>query len=439
MDGAEMIALCKKHTLYTWAATGAVQPVPVERAEGIYFYTPEGKRFIDFNSQLMSVNIGHGHPKVIRAIQEQVAKLAFVHPGTATEPRARLGKLLADITPGDINTFFFTLGGAESNMNAVKMARDFTGRTKILARYRSYHGGSGVAMTMTGDPRRLPNEPGEPGIVHVMDPWPYSYSFGANDEEITRNNLTYLEEVIQYEGPDRIAAMIIETVTGTNGILVPPRGYLKGLRALLDKYGILLITDEVMAGFGRTGKLFAFEHGDIVPDIVTMAKGLTSSYMPLGAVGVRDAIADHFRKNVLWGGLTYNSHALACAAGVAAIQVLLEEGLIDNAARLGSVMRAEMDRLTAKHPSVKGGRCIGLFGMLDIQGTPRGDLIAPYGGSHPAMAELGKFFADNGLFTFIRWSHVMCNPPLCIDEAQLLEAFDIVDRGLDITDQYVRD
>ncbi len=435
MDSREMIDLCKQHTLYTWAATDAVNPTPVERAEGIYFYTPDGKRYIDFNSQLMSVNIGHGNPKVIRAIQEQAAKLTFVYPGTATEPRARLGKLLAEIVPGDINTFFFTLGGAEANENAIKMARQYTGRTKILARYRSYHGGSGIGMQMTGDPRRLPSEPGAPGVIHVMDPWPYQFSFGDTEAEITRNNLTYLEEIIQYEGPDRIAAMVIETVTGTNGILAPPAGYLQGLRALLSKYGILMITDEVMAGFGRTGKMFAFEHAGIVPDIVTMAKGLTSSYAPLGAVGVNDAIADHFRKNVFWGGLTYNSHALSCATAIAAIEVLRDDGLVENAARLGGVMRAEMDRLQAKHPSVKGGRCIGLFGMMDIQKNSRGELIAPYNGGHPAMAELGKFFSDNGLFTFIRWSHFMCNPPLCIDETQLREAFAIIDRGLDITDR----
>lgn len=435
MNSDEMVALCKEHTLFTWAASGAVNPVPVERAEGVYFYTPDGKRFLDFNSQLMSVNIGHGNPKVIAAIKAQLDKLTFVHPGTATEPRARLAKLLADVTPGDINTFFFTTGGAEANNNAVRMARLYTGRDKVLARYRSYHGASGTGMHLTGDPRSWFSEPEEPGIVHVMDPWPYRYSFGDSDEEITKNNLIYLEEIITYEGPSRIAAMMIETVTGTNGILVPPKGYLKGLRALLDKYGILLITDEVMAGCGRTGRMFAFEHSDIVPDIVTMAKGLTSSYIPLGAVGVSDPIAAHFQDNVYWGGLTYNSHPLACAAGFAAVSVLHDDGLIENAARLGSVMRSEMDRLTRAHPSVKGGRCLGLFGMIDIQKNSSGELIAPYGGSHPAMAEVGRFLADNGLFTFLRWSHVMCNPPLCITEEQLLEGYAILDRAFEITDR----
>ena len=434
MDSQQMIEQCLAHTLYTWTATGTVDPLPVERAEGIYFWTPDGKRFIDFNSQLMCVNIGHGHPKVIEAVQRQVEQLAYVYPGTATGPRARVGKKLAEMTPGDINTFFFTLGGAEANENAIKAVRQYTGKQKILARYRSYHGATNACMQLTGDPRRLHNEPGTPGVVHVMDPWPYTFSWGESDEEITAKNLIYLEEVIQYEGPDHIAAMFIETVTGTNGILPPPKGYLQGLRRLLDKYGILLVCDEVMAGFGRTGKLFAFEHGDIVPDVVTMAKGLTSAYVPLGAMGLRDPIAEYFRENVFWGGLTYNSHALALATAEAVLDVLIDEGMVQNASKLGSVMRSEMDRLAAKHPSVKGGRCLGLFGMIDVQRNASGEPMAPYNGSHPAMTALGRFFRDNGLFTFIRWGSFMCNPPLCITEEQLREAFAIIDRGLQITD-----
>ena len=436
MDTQEMIDLCKAHSMYTWAAGDAVDPLPVARAEGVYFYTPEGKRFLDFNSQLMSVNIGHSHPKVLAAMKAQIdSQLLYCFPATATEARAKLSKKLAEIVPGNLNTFFFTLGGAESNENAIKAARGFTGRHKILARYRSYHGATNATMQLTGDPRRLANEPGMPGVVHVMDPRPYDYSFGDSDEEVVRNNLTYLEEVITYEGPQNIAAMFIETVTGTNGILPPPTGYLQGLRALLDKYGILLVCDEVMAGFGRTGNMFAFEHGEIVPDILTMAKGLTSAYAPLGCMAVSDAIADHFRENVFWGGLTYNSHALSLATAEAVLQVLIDEDLVGNAARMGVVMREEMDRLVAKHPSVREGRCIGLFGMMDVQRNSKGDLIAPYNGSHPAMVAFGKFLRDNGLFTFVRWSHFMCNPPLSINEAQLREAFAIIDRGLDITDE----
>lgn len=435
MDTAEMIALCKEHTMYTWTKGEAVNPLPVERAEGIYMYTPSGERVIDFNSQLMCVNIGHGHPKVREAMKAQVDQLTYVYPGTATAVRARLGKLLSEITPGHLNTFFFTLGGAEANENAIKAARLYTGRHKILARYRSYHGATNATMQLTGDPRRLANEPGMPGVVHVMDPRPYDYSFGDSDAEIVKNNLTYLEEVITYEGPDQIAAMFIETVTGTNGILPPPEGYLKGLRALLDKYGILLVCDEVMAGFGRTGKMFAFEHGDIVPDILTMAKGLTSAYAPLGCMAVSDDIAKHFKENVFWGGLTYSCHALSMATAEAVIQVMLEEDLVGNAVRMGAVMREEMDRLVEKHPSLREGRCIGLFGMMDVQKNSAGELIAPYNGTHPAMAAFGKFLRDNGLFTFVRWSHFMCNPPLCITEDELRGAFAIIDEGLNITDE----
>ncbi len=434
MTSDEMKALCLKHTMYTWSASGSVDPMPVERADGVYFYTPDGKRYLDFNSQLMSVNIGHNHPHVIAAMKAQLDKgLLYCFPATATQVRAELGQKLASLVPGDINTFFFCLGGAEANENAIKAVRQYSGRFKILARYRSYHGATNATMQLTGDPRRLANEPGMPGVVHVMDPQPYWYSFGDSDEEKTANNLRYLEEVIQYEGPDKIAAMWIETVTGTNGILPPPKGYLQGLRKLLDKYGILLVCDEVMAGWGRTGKLFAFEHGGIVPDIVTMAKGLTSSYIPLGVMGVSDPIADHFRDNVFWGGLTYNSHALALATALAVIEVFENEGLVDNAARLDSVMRARMQKLQADHPCVKEVRNIGLFGMIDLQNSD-GELLAGYNGSHPAIGKLKQHFSDEGLFTFVRWSHVMCNPPLCITEEQLMEGFEVIDRGLGIVD-----
>jgi len=426
----EIVETCLQHTLYTWSATAAVKPLPIDRAEGIYLYDFEGKRYLDFNSQLMSVNIGHGHPRVVAAIQEQAAKLCYAFPGSATEVRAKLSKRLSELVPGDIDTFFFTLGGAEANENAIKAVRQYTGRQKILARYRSYHGATNACMQLTGDPRRIPNQPGMPGVVHVMDPWPYTYSFGDSEAEITANNLTYLREVIEYEGPGSIAAMFIETVTGTNGVLPPPAGYLRGLRDLLDEYGILLVCDEVMAGFGRTGKMFAFEHADIVPDIVTMAKGLTSSYIPLGCMGLREPIAQYFRDNVFWGGLTYNSHALCMATALAAIEVLTDEGLVDNAARLEPVMRGHMERLAERHPSVKAHRNIGLFGMVDTH----------LGGFNQTPPEMGAFNAslrDNGLFTFCRWGSFMCNPPLCITEEQLAEAFDIIDRGLHILDEAV--
>ncbi len=434
MDTATIVELCRKHTLFNWSARDAVSPLPIARAEGVYLYTPDGERLMDFNSQLMSVNIGHSHPRVVAAMKKQLDELIYAFPGSATAVRARVSAKLAALMPGDLNTFFFTLGGAEANENAIKLARLYTGKHKILSRYRSYHGATNLTMQLTGDPRRWANEPGSPGVVRVMDPYPYDYSFGDTPEQITANNLRYLEEVITYEGPQNIAAMIIETVTGTNGVLPPPPGYLQGLEALLEKHGILLICDEVMAGWGRTGKLMAFEHGDIVPDIVSMAKGLTSSYAPLGCVAMSDAIADHFRENVFWGGLTYNSHPLGLATAEAVIDVMLDEGLVERARQMGEVMRGHLQRLADKHPSVRAFRQIGLFGMVDVQGTD-GELIAGYNTTHPLMGELAAHFRAEGLFTFVRWSHFMCNPPLVITEEQMAEAFGIIDRGLDITDR----
>ncbi len=436
MDTKQMIDLCKQHTMYTWGRQGGVAPLPVARAEGIYFWTPDGKRFIDFNSQLMSVNAGHGHKKIREAMKRQIDELLFVFPGTATEPRAKLGQKLAELAPGDIDRFFFTLGGAEANENAIRAARMATGRQKILSRYRSYHGATNLCMQLTGDPRRWANEPGTPGIIRVMDPMPYDFSFGRTESEITENNLRYLEEVIMYEGPQSIAAMIIETVTGTNGILPPPAGYLVGLRKLLDKYGILLICDEVMAGFGRTGKWFACEHGPIVPDLLCMAKGLTSSYAPLGAVGMRPKVYKYFDDNVFWGGLTYNSHCLGLATALANIEVFEEEGLVENAAALQAVMQEEMARLKAKHPTVKSYRNIGLFGMVDLQKDSQGTPMAAYNSASEAMTALGQRFRELGLFTFVRWGSFMANPPLCITEAQLREAWAVVDEALEVTHPY---
>src|ERR1700724_2244480 len=301
MTGQEIVDLTKKHTLFEWSAQSKVDPIPIDHAKGIYFWTPEGKRFIDFNSQLMSVNIGHGDERVIRAISEQAAKLAYANPFMATEPRARLGAKLAEITPGDIDTFFFTNGGAEANENAIKISRFFTGRHKIIARYRSYHGATAGAISLTGDPRRWAAEPGIPGVVRVLDP----YHGIERGWESAETSLAMIEETIQLEGPHTIAAFILETVVGTNGILIPPDGYLPGVRALCDKYGILMIADEVMSGFGRTGAWFAIDHWSVVPDILTMAKGLTSAYVQLGAVGMRRGIADRFKDTPFPGGLTY--------------------------------------------------------------------------------------------------------------------------------------
>ncbi len=434
MTGDEIVALSKKHTIFEWAVQGAVDPIPVARAEGIYFWTPEGKRFIDFNSQLMCVNIGHGDARVLQAMQRQAEALCYVTPGgMTTEPRARLGAKLAELTPGDINVFFLTNGGAEANENAFKIARAYTGRPKILARYRSYHGGTAAAIAATGEPRRW-SQPPMPGFVHVLDPY-HGVQRGWDSVDTA---LAHLDEVIQLEGPQTIAAFILESVTGTNGILVPPDGYMQGVRALCDKHGILMIADEVMSGFGRTGKWFAIEHWGVVPDLITMAKGITSAYVQLGAVGMRQAIADSFRDKPFPGGLTYSSHPVACAAALATIGVMEEDGLVERAAATGRVMHELLADLKARHPSVGAVRSIGLFGVVElVRNRVTLEPMAPFNGTSPEMTALGKFFRQEGLFTFVRWNYFFTNPPLCITEAQLREAFAILDRGLSVADQAV--
>jgi taurine--2-oxoglutarate transaminase len=436
MTGQEIVDLTKKHTLFEWSAQSKVDPIPVARAKGIYFWTPEGKRFIDFNSQLMSVNIGHGDARVIQAINEQAATLTYANPFMATEPRARLGAKLAEITPGDIDTFFFTNGGAEANENAIKIARFFTGRHKIMARYRSYHGATAGSITLTGDPRRWAAEPGIPGVVRVLDP----YHGIERGWESAETSLAMIEEVIQLEGPHTIAAFILETVVGTNGILVPPDGYMQGVRQLCDKYGILMIADEVMAGFGRTGEWFAIDHWKVVPDLISMAKGLTSSYLPLGAVGMRHNIAQHFQDKVFYGGLTYNSHPMGCAAALATIRVYEEDRLIENTRKMGVIMKKLGEELQAKHPSVGAVRSIGLFGIVElIRSRKSRQPLAPFNGASEEMTALGKYFRENGLYTLVRWNTFYTNPPLCINEQQLQEAFAIIDKGLKITDKAVKD
>lgn len=434
MTGEEMIALVKKHTLFEWSAQSKVEPLPVAKAKGVYFWTPEGKRFLDFNSQLMSVNIGHGDPRVIEAIHRQASTLAYANPYMATEPRARLGAKLAEITPGDIDTFFFTNGGAESNENAIKIARLFTGRHKILARYRSYHGATAGSMSLTGDPRRWANEPGIPGVIRVFDPY-HGIERGWDTVE---QALANVGEVIQLEGPQNIAAFILEPVTGTNGVLVPPDGYLQGVREICSRHGILLIADEVMSGFGRTGEWFAVDHWKVVPDLITMAKGLTSSYLPLGAVGLRHHIAAYFQDKVFYGGLTYNSHPMGCAAALATIRVYEEDGLIENAKKMGQVLKQLLSELASRHPSVGAVRSIGLFGLVElVRNRKTREPMAPFNGSSEEMAALGRFFLEQGLYTFVRWNTFFTNPPLCISEKELREGFAIIDRGLQAADRAV--
>jgi len=434
MSSEEIVALSRAHTLFSWSVQGAIDPIAIDHAEGVYLYTPEGRRILDFNAQLMSVNIGHGDRRVIDAINEQASKLQFVQPAFATEIRARLGAKLAEIMPGDMNKVFFTLGGAEAVENAIKLARHYTGKHKLLARYRAYHGATAGAMTLTGDYRRWANEPGIVGVVRYPD----THRWGEKEPRPAAEALNGLEDVIKYEGAHTIAAIFLETVVGTNGILIPPDGYLQGVRDLCDKYGILMVCDEVMAGFGRTGKWFAVDHWGVTPDLMTMAKGLTSSYLPLGAVAMRDSISEAMDTKMFYGGLTYSSHPVSLAAALATIRVYEEDDLVGNAARMGEVMRAHHEALAAKHPSVGAHRNIGLFGILDlVRSQDPWTPLTPFNGTSDEMKAIGKFFRDNGLYVMLANNSIHTNPPLCITEEQLSEGFALIDKALDIADQAV--
>jgi taurine--2-oxoglutarate transaminase len=441
MSAAEMIELSRRHTIFSWSAQGALAPIPMVRGEGIYFWDADGKRYIDMNSQLMCVNIGHGERRVIEAIKRQADELVYAGPGMATPVRARIGKMLAALTPGDLDHFFFTLGGAEANENAIRMARTVTGRQKIMVRYRSYHGATLGAISLTGDPRRWANEPGIPGVVRFFDPYKYRshlYRDGDTDEEFTRRCLDELEETIQYEGGHTIAAIFIETITGTNGIIVPPDGYLQGVRAICDKHGILLVCDEVMCGLGRTGTWFGVDHWGVIPDIITMAKGLTSAYLPLGAVAVSKRIAAHFEKNVFYGGLTYSAHPMSLAAAEACLQVMLDDDLVAHARRMGVVLAELHQEMKRKHPSVGDVRSIGLFGVLELVRNRRTrEPMAPFNGTSPEMQRLGAWLREQGMYALLNWNNLFTNPPLCITEQQLRDSFEIIDRALEITDAAV--
>jgi len=429
MTAEEMVSLSREYTFFSWSVQKDTNPIPIDRAEGIYFWDVDGNRYIDFSSQLMNLNIGHQHPFVVQAIQEQASKLCFAHPGMATEPRGLLGKAISEVAPGNLKKVFFCLGGAEANENAIKIARFYTDRNKILARYRSYHGATHGAIALTGDYRRLPVEPTMPGAVHFLDPYCYRCPFGWTRETCHRECIKHVEEVIQYEGPDRIAAIFMEGVTGSNGLIVPPDDYWPRIREICNKYGILLVSDEVMSGWGRTGKWFAVDHWNVVPDMITTAKGLTSGYMPLGAVIVSAQIADYFEDKMLYCGLTYCGHPLACAAGLATIQVYKDDNLVENAAEVGNYLGQRLEEIKQRHASVGDVRYIGLFSALEIvKNKETKDPIDPLG-------EIQKFLRSRGLFTFNFHNILFVVPPLCINESQISEGLDIIEEALAITDQ----
>jgi len=441
----EILPLSKEHVFWTWSAQAKVNPIPVKRAKGVYFWDVDDKRYLDFNSMTMCVNIGHGDERVIKAMQEQAAELPYAAPGMTTKIRALASKAVAGITPkAALSKVLFTLGGADANENAIKLARGYTKRHKILTRYRSYHGASAGAMAASGDPRRVAWEPNlMTGVVHFLDPYRYRSTFhrmnaDISEQEFARDYLNHLEEIILYEGPEFIAAILIESVTGTNGIIIPPQGYMQGVRALCDKYGIVMICDEVMSGFGRTGKWFAVEHWDVVPDIITMAKGLTSAYAPLGAVAMKPEIAEAFNEHVFESGLTYTSHPISLAAAVANIDVIREDKIVEHAAGMGGVLRRRLTDLGEAHPSIGEVRNIGLFGIIElVKDRKTKEPMTPWNGSSPEMAALRKHCLDHGLFLYTHWHTVLIIPPLIINEDQLEEGFDVLDKALEITDQAV--
>src|ERR687893_1723663 len=389
--GQRIVEDAKRHVLYSWSVQDALDPLPVAGGEGRWFWDYDGKRYLDFASQLINVSIGHQHPKVVAAIKDQAEKLCTIGPPMATEPRSTLGRMLHEVTPGDLTMSFFTNGGAEANENAIKLARWYTGRHKIVARYRSYHGATAGAITLTGDPRRWHAEPGMPGVVRMLDPYTYRCPAGHPEPCPVCTGAPHLEEILAYEGAHTVAAVILETVVGTNGIIVPPDGYLQSIREVCDRHGILLIADEVMAGFGRTGEWFACENWDVVPDILTVAKGINSGYVPLGAMIVSEPIADWVRDKYFAGGLTYSGHPLACAAAVASIEAFREEGIVEHAAEMGGLFERRLRELQERHPSIGDIRGLGCFWGLElVKNRETREPLVPFNATGEAFAPVAR-------------------------------------------------
>ncbi|HZO49897.1 MAG TPA: aminotransferase class III-fold pyridoxal phosphate-dependent enzyme [Gaiellaceae bacterium] len=438
--GAEIVADAKEYVLYSWSVQSQINPIPVAGADGRYFWDYDGKRYLDFASQLVNVNIGHQHPKIVAAIKEQADRLCTIGPPMASESRSRLGRLLAEITPGDLAVSFFTNGGAEANENAIKLARLATGRSKIVARYRSYHGATNGAVTLTGDPRRWAVEPGMPGVVRMLDPYTYRCPAGHPDPCPVCTGAPHLEEILEYEGAHNVAAVILETIVGTNGIIVPPDGYLQAVREVCDRHGILLILDEVMAGFGRSGRWFACEHWDVVPDIITVAKGINSGYVPLGAMIARRELVDRIRDRFFPGGLTYAGHPLACASAIASIEAYQEEGVVENAAAMGDFFAQALAGLQVRHPSVGDVRGKGCFWGLElVKDRATKEMLVPYNASGEAAApvsRLARAALDRGLYLMTHWNVVMVVPPLTITREEAEEGVAVLDDVLSIADEH---
>ena len=429
--GKEVADLDRSHVFHSWSAQAQISPLPVAGGEGSYFWDFDGNKYLDFSSQLVFTNIGHQHPKVINAIQEQAALYTTVAPQHANEARGRAAQRITERAGAHHNKVFFTNGGADGIENAIRLVRLHTNRHKVLSFYRSYHGTTGAAITSTGDPRRWPNEYSY-GHVHFFGPYLYRSAFWSqNEEEECKRALEHLEQVIIFEGPNTVAAILIESVVGTAGVLVPPTGYLEGVRALCDKYGIKWIADEVMSGFGRTGKWFAYQHSSVEPDLIVFAKGVNSGYVPLGGVVISDEIAATFNDRVFPGGLTYSGHPLATAAAVATIDVMAEEKMVENAAAIGeNVIKPLLQELMAKHKVIGEVRGKGVFWALDLV-TDRATRapLAPYGASSPAMNELVAACKKLGLFPFNNYNRMHICPPCNVTEAEIREGFAILDQA----------
>ncbi|MYT69959.1 MULTISPECIES: aspartate aminotransferase family protein [unclassified Streptomyces] len=440
--GAAVKAADRKHVFHSWSAQELIDPLAVAGAEGSYFWDYDGNRYLDFTSGLVYTNIGYQHPKVVAAIQEQAATMTTFAPAFAVESRSEAARLIAERTPGDLDKIFFTNGGADAVEHALRMARLHTGRPKVLSAYRSYHGGTQQAINVTGDPRRWANDSGSAGVVRFWAPFLYRSRFYAETEEQEcARALEHLESTIQFEGPATIAAIILETVPGTAGIMLPPAGYLAGVRELCDKYGIVFVLDEVMAGFGRTGQWFAADLYDVTPDLMTFAKGVNSGYVPLGGVAISGAIAETFAKRPYPGGLTYSGHPLACAAAVATINVMAEEGIVEQAARTGAeIIEPALRELAERHPSVGEVRGVGMFWALDlVRDKETREPLVPYnaaGADNAPMAAFGAAAKKNGLWPFINMNRTHVVPPLNITEAEAKEGLAALDAALSVADEH---
>jgi taurine--2-oxoglutarate transaminase len=435
----------RAHVFHSWSAQGALAPVVIAGALGSRMWDDQGHSWLDFSSQLVNVNIGHQHPKLVAAIQAQAARMCTIAPSFANDMRSEAARRIAELAPGDLDRVFFTNGGTEAVENAVRLARGHTGRLKVLSAYRSYHGATGTSIGLTGDPRRWANEPATPGAVKFWGPYLYRSAFHAttSEEECTRA-LEHLENVLMVEGPHTVAAIILETVVGTNGILVPPDGYLAGVRRLCDRHGIVMICDEVMAGFGRCGEWFAVNRWQVTPDLITFAKGSNSGYVPVGGVIISNRIADTFKDRVFPGGLTYSGHPLACASIVASIGIFQEEGILENARRLGGeVIGPELQRIAARHPSVGEVRGLGVFWAIELVRSRRTrEPLVPFnasGADAKPMVEVMTACKKLGVWPFAHFNRLQVTPPCTTTPEEMREGLAMIDQALEVADRYAKD